>query len=607
MARLFSTGQAAPKPGSPSRPPRHWPREVAVLAAFIVAGIIVTWPRATYLAGRMPASGDQALYVWSFWWVAHQIVHLGNPWFTSYLAAPVGIQLGFDTLMPLLGAVMAPVTLIFGPAVTFNLLAIVLPGLTCYAMYRVGRLWLPGLIGPIAAGAFFGLSGMLAFQDWYHLNIAAGTVFLPVALEAAVRLRRRPRIRQAVGLGLVIGACVLVNQESAVMAALIAGLVLADWLIREHTWAHAGRVALAAAVAAVVASPQLIAMAAQAAAGGDQAPPVTNYVRFAAELPGLFAPSTRLARYGLGGLTSVYHQHTPGESLATFGLVLTLTAALGLVVAWKRRSAKLLGLLWLGSAALALGPTLYLSGQRFVPLAERWHGLRVSLLMPYTWLIRIPGLSSLREADRLAIMGLAGAALLAGAAVEWLSHRARPVIIVIAVLGLIEAGWPGKPGQLTVPTALPAVDRPIAADHSGSIVVDVQFGIRGLNPYGKPISPLAMVLATADGHPRAVSYTSWATPAAVNGIRSHAFYRGLVAAQEGQSATAAQLAAARQDLRRMHVGWVLVWRSHFMELGLPESGHVPRRFRYDPAVFRYLADTGLRLDYQAEGVAVYRP
>ena len=54
---------------------------------------------------------------------------------------------------------------------------------------------------------------MLAWQDWYHLNIAAGTLFLPVTLEAAVRLRRRPGLRQGMILGLVLGASVLVNQE----------------------------------------------------------------------------------------------------------------------------------------------------------------------------------------------------------------------------------------------------------------------------------------------------------------------------------------------------------------------------------------------------------
>ena len=160
---------------------------------------------ASYLTGRLPASRDVAIYVWDLWWVAHQLIHLHNPWFTSYLAAPVGLQLGYHTLVPLLGALMAPVTLTFGPSAAYNLLVIASPGLACYAMYRAARLWLPTLSGAIAAGAFFGLSAMLTFQTWYHLNIVYGTVFLPLTLEAAVRLRRDPSIGRGVILGVVLG------------------------------------------------------------------------------------------------------------------------------------------------------------------------------------------------------------------------------------------------------------------------------------------------------------------------------------------------------------------------------------------------------------------
>jgi ribose 1,5-bisphosphokinase PhnN len=53
-------------------------------------------------------------------------------------------------------------------------------------------------------------------------------------------------------------------------------------------------------------------------------------------------------------------------------------------------------------------------------------------------------------------------------------------------------------------------------------------------------------------------------------------------------ASRAMLAAARRDARKLGVGWVLVWTKN-------------------PVVVRYLADTGFRLDYQADGVAVYRP
>src|SRR5260370_23261157 len=119
-------------------------------------------------------------------------------------------------------------------------------GLGGYGMSRVARLWLPTLSGGIAAGGFFGRSGMLTYQAWYHLTIAYGTVFLPLTLEAAVRLRRGPTIGRGVILGVVVGGSALVNQESAVMALILAVLALAPWLAGPRARAPAGALPRAA-------------------------------------------------------------------------------------------------------------------------------------------------------------------------------------------------------------------------------------------------------------------------------------------------------------------------------------------------------------------------
>ena len=143
QARLSGTALA----GSPVA------RQLGLLLCYLVAGLAVTWPRATYLVtGKVQATRDGGVYVWDFWWIAHQIEHLGNPWYTRFIAAPVGAQLGYHALMPLEGVVMFPVTVAFGPSASYNLLTMLMPGLTGYAMYRAARLWLPGQLGPIAAG-----------------------------------------------------------------------------------------------------------------------------------------------------------------------------------------------------------------------------------------------------------------------------------------------------------------------------------------------------------------------------------------------------------------------------------------------------------------------
>ena len=168
--------------------------------------------------------------------------------------------------------------------------------------------------------------------------------------------------------------------------------------------------------------------------------------------------------------------------------------------------------------------------------------------------------------------------------------RTRDASSYVWSLAAVEAGWSGYPGPPAMPAALTALDAPIAADHTGSIVVDVPFGLRGGIPlYGDAIDEAALVIAIADGHPRAVSYTSWVPAPTTAAISRHAFYVQLIAAQEGGRASAAQTAAAREDLRSLRVGWVLVWEHP----GGP--------------LVSYLSATGFGFSYRADGAWVYRP
>jgi hypothetical protein len=622
-------------------------RQLALLACYLAAGIAVTWPRATWLAeGKLPATRDGGSYVWDFWWMLHQVEHLGDPWFTRSIATPAGAELGYHALMPLEGLVMTPVTLAFGPSASYNVLSLILPGLFCYVMYRAARLWLRTQAGAIAAGGFFGLSSMLTWQAWYLLNVAVGLLFLPLALEAAVRLRRRPGPRQAVILGLVLAAALLTDQQSAVLAVILAVLVLVPWLVARPrrdavpgdpaggrtptpagkrdatsggtvggstpTWARKLAVtATAAAVALVVASPQIVAMVVQSRSGGASFPQSAAdvaYVKYSANLGWMFGVSPRAVDLGLTALKPVSYppvvngDPTLTDGIPAFGLVLTVLAVSGLVVSRRRRSAWLLALLWAGGAALALGPTLKIGSHVYAPAAEVWPGgVRVSAIMPYIWFVRIPGLAGFREAARILPLAIVPAALLAGAAVDWLWARARVLIAPVLILGVLEAGWGGTASIGTMPTALPRLDAPIAADRSGSLVVDVPFGIRGgirLPDEGAGFDPEAQVLATADGHPRAVAYLSRIPPPTLAATMRHAFYAGLLSA-EGKPRWVAErlahlasypalLAAARRDARGMDVGWVVVWQR-------------------TPAIARYLARTGFRFDYAADGALVYRP
>src|SRR5215468_5590026 len=606
-------------------------RHAGILLCFIVAGAVATIPLAANLAGRIPANRDPASYVWDFWWVAHQVTHLGNPWFTPLMAAPVGVQLGFHTVMPLPGVLSTPLTLAFGPAFSYNLWTVILPGLLCYAMYRVARLWLRSATGAVGAGVLYGLSCMLTQQDWYHLNIALGALFLPMALEASVRLRRKPGRRQAIILGLVMGAAALSDQESAVLASIVVALVLLPWLLRRPGRARLWPVVLATLTGAVVASPQIIAMIQEVVAsrGGLSIPPdklVVSYKQYGIGLPGMFTPTPRVSRFGLGVLAGPFLHGRDNEGLPMFGTTLTVLALIGLIASWRRRSAWQLAALWLGCAALALGTSLWIGKHQYLPLASLWNGVRVSNLMPYTWFVRLPGLSSFREADRLAILGLLPAALLAGAAVEWCRYHAKPLLAVIAVAAILESGYSGTTPKVgSIPVSYPGVDRGILNDHTNSIVLDLPFGLRGGIPVdGVPFFPQALVMATEDGHPRSIAYTSRVPGPTIKAINNHPFYFALIHAEHEVAETCPfralgqqgslnlcdhpygvslpgpavrvnqvseflspkELAAAKRDAAAMNIGWAVVWKrngsvSKFLLSYLKETGF---RFAYNQKI-----------------------
>ena len=142
----------------------------------------------------------------------------------------------------------------------------------------------------------------------------------------------------------------------------------------------------------MVASPQLIAMGQQIAAGGATVPVgslAQNYTQFGVPLGTLFSASPRLSYYGLGHVIgSTYSFNAapkggasvqPGEGVPTFGLVLTALAVLGVIIGWRKRTTWWFLLLFLGCAVLALGTSLVIGSDCVVNRRRRRQAVRPGL------------------------------------------------------------------------------------------------------------------------------------------------------------------------------------------------------------------------------------
>ncbi|MET3808865.1 hypothetical protein ABIB25_005895 [Nakamurella sp. UYEF19] len=204
--------------------------------------------------------------MWFLKWVPWALLHGNNPFHTDALFYPDGVSLAWNTAVPTLGVLAAPLTLTAGPALSFVVLITLGPPLMALTSFwwlrrHVARSW------PAAFGAL-----LLAFSPYMsghmlgHLNLVF-TGLLPLLLILTEDLLwRRPRTQMRTGLylGLVTAAQLGISEELLLILLVSVVLVLLGSLCVQPAlvWsaiADAWRAAVVAvAVTIGVASPLLI-------------------------------------------------------------------------------------------------------------------------------------------------------------------------------------------------------------------------------------------------------------------------------------------------------------------------------------------------------------
>ena len=249
-------------------PLRSWPGAVFLLA---LAGAFVIYARLwADPFGNAPGGhghfNDPMQAMWNLKWVPWAILHGHNPFATNAIYYPHGVSLSWNTLMPTLGILAAPITLTLGASFAFALLLVLGPATATLT----GFLWLRRHTAralPAAVGAFvIGFNPFMTGHMQGQINLTV-TALVPVLLmlveDLLWRHPRRNRVT-AVWLGLVAAAQAGISEE-LLLITVLAALIAVAWSLltgRAQT-AAALRVAaapfgLAVAVFLVAASPLLV-------------------------------------------------------------------------------------------------------------------------------------------------------------------------------------------------------------------------------------------------------------------------------------------------------------------------------------------------------------
>jgi hypothetical protein len=384
-------------------------------------------------ANILGINSDPRLVIWCLAWWPWALAHHLDPLFTNLVWAPGGVDLVWTTCVPALAALGAPVTLLAGPVVAFNLLAIAAPALAAAGAYGL-CLYVTGRpLASIVGALFYGFSTYEMAESLSHLNLSFNAAVPLLLLVVLARLDGRLGRGAAAGLaGALIAFEFYVCMEVAASALLFGGLAwaLALRLLPARRPALRRLVAdgmLAGAVCAILVSPFLWDML--RTPRGTDIPLGWSYVS-AAHLFNLLVTTPRIVfsdpNVPVSGNSWILH--APQWDFST-GLPLLVIIALF----WREAGAPSRLLVAMLAAALlaSLGPQLWF-GAHFTSVVMPWVVMLAVPLLKGALPVRFALYATLALALIAALWvarggrGRAAAALLAWALTVAAPHVSRP-------------------------------------------------------------------------------------------------------------------------------------------------------------------------------------
>lgn len=381
------------------RPPKS---RVAVFAlafaAYLALAIVLWWGAwSTHPTGVTScACGDASLTLWFLEWPAYAIAHGHNPFYSTALFHPSGINLLSNTSVLAVGIVLAPVTWLFGPIATMNVASTLAPTMSALAMFWLLCRWVRWKPAAFLGGLVFG------FSPFVFVNLAGGhlmtgvLVLLPLIVgcldELFLRQRRRPAVVGGV-LGLLVALEFFVSTEVLVImgiCAVVATIFLVAYAISTDRAAlaqwmpHIARGLVVAGLVALVllAYPLWFALDGPAHLGGLIWPTIQPGTKGGINLDNLWQIHPQTALRNLMKVVGGYEGPAlpPAEYL---GLGILIVGAAGLVCWWRDAKLWFFGLL----ACIAIALSLDLKSSYWVPWRVLVHIPLVRNIIPGRFMI----------------------------------------------------------------------------------------------------------------------------------------------------------------------------------------------------------------------------
>lgn len=404
--------------------------DVLAVEGYVLAAVVLyagLWRHldSGYLVASMQ---DQNLFEWLFAAQAHAVAEGRNPLFSDLQNAPLGVNLMANTALPALAVPLAPVTLAFGPTVTWTL--VLTGGLagTATAWYWLfSRHVVRSRVAAALGAAFCGFAPPVISHAKAHPNFAA-TFLLPVIALWLIRLpgARRP-VLHGVGLG-VLGTLQVLIGEEILLIAVLAVAPYAIWFA--FTRRHLPRRVVVGVVTASVVAVALVAYPLWLQFAGPQSYRSIEHGPTGNSLTAFVAYSSQsIGGLLTGGPGALAINGTEENAFFGWGLVVLVVA----LAIWLRAElpARIAAAAGGVAAVLSLGPEITLDGRP------------VGVPGPWGLLADLPLLESVLE-SRFALACVPAAGCLLAIATQRIldvapNRRIGPVPLRVAWAGVLVA------------------------------------------------------------------------------------------------------------------------------------------------------------------------
>ncbi|HXW79352.1 MAG TPA: hypothetical protein VEJ84_07620, partial [Acidimicrobiales bacterium] len=406
-----------------------------LLGVFVIAlGLSLAWFHNTFFAPintQAGVFGDANEYAWFLAWVPYAIGHGLNPLGTTIVNYPHGINMMWNTSILLPSFLMSPVTVIFGSAFSYNVLAVLAPVINSTFAYLAFRRWtgrLPALTGAL----IFGFSPFMVSQSVGHLaqTLLMSAPLLLIVLDRLLVVQASKWWVDGLLLGVLAWAQLLTGEEILALEAVVALITLIvvcamnDRAIFSRVRYAAKGLVVGGASFGALSLPFLAYQYLGPDKVQDAHPPNT----YVTDLLDFIIP-TNITHFATAAAVRISSQWTGNgsEEGAYIGIPLLAFIVFTLVIARRRKITWVAFTIAASAALLSMGPTAHLGGKT------------TTFELPDAWLQDLPFFHNILP-DRFASVMFVGVGLLVALGLNELKRFALPVKVsgwAVACLGLV--------------------------------------------------------------------------------------------------------------------------------------------------------------------------